>query len=60
MALIANVNRDPSKMPEPFTPADFMMSPVKRRKTVQTWQQQLKVVEALTVALGGKDLREKK
>lgn len=59
MALIANVHRDPSKMPEPFSPTDFMMSKVKQRKEVQSWEEQLSVVEMLTTALGGKDLRKK-
>lgn len=60
MALIANVNRDPKKMPQPFKPSDFMMSKIKERRQVQSWQDQLKVVELLTVAMGGKDLRKKK
>ena len=55
MCLIANINRDPKKSRK-FSPKDFMPS---YAKIVQTWQEQLRIVEALNVAFGGKDLRNK-
>lgn len=46
-------NAAPSKRRRVFRPKDFM--PQERRP--QTWQEQLKIVEMLNVAFGGKDLR---
>lgn len=52
-SVIANVNRNKKKRSKPYGVEDFMP----REKKKQTWQQQLKFVEGLTRALGGKDLR---
>lgn len=52
-AVIANCNRDTKKRKKPFTPDDFMP----KEKKVQTWQEQLTIVEMLNEALQGKDRR---
>ena len=60
--MFANSNRDPKKQARPFRPEEFMFSRGAKealRPKVQTWQEQLKVVEAINKALGGKDLRKK-
>lgn len=55
---IANVNR--TKNSKIYTPDDFIPkfnnSDVKKEQTIS---QQLKIVELLNIALGGKDLRKK-
>jgi hypothetical protein len=53
-ATIANVNRKKGKAP--YKVRDFM--PVFERRR-QTWQEQLRVVEMLNMAFGGRDLRKK-
>jgi len=55
-SLIANVNRDKKRRPNPFLPKDFMP---KFEHEEQTPDQQLAFVEALNAMFGGKDLREK-
>lgn len=59
-ATIANANRNPKKRPRPFTPADFMPKVNQRPQKVQSWQEQLKIVEMLNAAFGGRDLRKDK
>jgi len=56
-SVLANAFRDKKKRRKPFTPADFV--PKKRLRRKQTWQQQLRIIELLNIALGGKDLRRK-
>lgn len=48
-------NAAPSKRRRTFKPKDFMP----QRKRPQTWQEQLKIVEELNAAFGGKDLRRR-
>ena len=56
---VANVNRDPDKRREPFSPHDFMpkWEEAEAEKPKQTWQEQLAFAEALNAAFGGQDLR---
>lgn len=56
-ATIANSVRDPKKKPSPWTAEDFFAS-LRQRLRSQSWQEQLKIVEALNEAFGGKDLRD--
>ena len=51
-SVIANAHR--GKDTKAFTPEDFMP---RRRPKVQTWQQQLALVEVLNRAFGGRDER---
>lgn len=58
---VANVNRDPAKRSEPFSPLDFMPKwdeVTEPEKPRQTWEQQLAMAEALNAAFGGQDLRQ--
>lgn len=57
-SVIANVNRDRKKKTQPYKPEDFV--PKKKKQTQQSWQKQLKIVEFLNEAYGGKDLRNSK
>lgn len=59
-SVIANSNRNPKKRPRPFTPGDFMPKLDRRPKKTQSWEEQLKIVEQLNAAFGGKDLRGNK
>ena len=59
-SVIANIHRDRKRRSKPFTPQDFMPHQRRKKSGLQkTWQQQLRVVEMLNVAFGGKDLRDK-
>ena len=49
-SVIANVNRNPKKRPQPYKPKDFMP----KANKAQTPEEQLAVVKALNAALGGK------
>jgi hypothetical protein len=51
---VANTARDPKRRARPWMPGDFMP---RFDRPVQTWQEQLKLVEMLNAAFGGKDLR---
>jgi len=53
-ATVANTARDPRRKPRPFKPADFLPRFERRR---QSWQEQLRYIEWLNAALGGRDLR---
>jgi len=53
-SVYANVHRDKKKKPAPYIPQDFM--PVEKKKE-QGWETQLKIVEMLNVAFGGRDER---
>lgn len=59
-ATVANTSRDPKKRKEPFSPEEFLLdwAPEKREPERQTWQEQLRVVQMLNVAFGGRDLRK--
>lgn len=57
-SVIANVNRDPKKRRRAFRPEDFIPK-FDRKDERQPWQDQLKLVEMLNKALGGRDLRDK-
>ena len=57
-ATIGNVNRKKGK--KAFKPTDFMPRSTRKERKRQNWKQQLGFVEALTQALGGKDLRKDK
>ena len=52
-ATVANVNRD--KKQKPYKPEQFLLF---REKPKQTWEDQLRMVEMLNIAYGGKDLRK--
>lgn len=53
---IANAHRDVKRKPDQFTPQDFMPKfEPKRRKKLQTWQEQLNIARLITLALGGTD-----
>ena len=52
---VANTARDPKKRRRPFQPREFM--PRFERQRQQTWEDQLRYVEMLNVAFGGRDLR---
>jgi hypothetical protein len=57
---VANANRDPKKKRKAYKPEDFM--PKFKRTTDRQrtpWQSQLKIVEMLNAAMGGRDLRSK-
>ncbi|MGE5589199.1 MAG: hypothetical protein ACM3ZA_01010 [Bacillota bacterium] len=53
-ATIANANRDPKKRKRPYRPQDFLP---RYGRSVQTPEQQLRVIELLNAALGGEDRR---
>ncbi len=53
---VANTARDPKKRARPYRPQEFMPT-FDRQSKRQTWQQQLRIVEMLNAAFGGKDLR---
>lgn len=57
-AQIINVNLKKGK--KPLQSTDFFPSFAKRFNSVQTWQEQLTIVEMLNQAFGGKDLRTTK
>lgn len=57
---IANANRDPKKRRKPFKPEDFLPKFDRSQREPQSWQEQLKIVELLNVAFGGRDLRQSK
>ena len=57
MALLANINRDPERRKEPYTPEEFMprfdgpsREPSPTEATGQTWEQQKALMMALTGA----------
>lgn len=54
-ALLANINRDRKKRPQPFTELDFMPG----RRPEQTVEEQLAIVEVLNTVFGGVDIRPK-
>ena len=59
-ATLANVNRDPEKHKDPFTPYDFMadFTPDKTEdQSGEGWESMLAKAEALNAAFGGLDLR---
>ena len=56
-SVIANVNRDPRKRPRPYRPEDFMPRFGAPRR--QSWQEQLRIAEIITAAMGGEDRRRK-
>ena len=57
-AILANANRNQKKRKKPFTQAEFMPDRRGKRKAEpkkkQTWQEQLEIAKALTLAFGGK------
>ena len=59
-ALIANINRDSKKKPNPFTIDDFMPDfdgVQKQVKPKQTWQEQKQIIEMFNAAYVGEDTR---
>ena len=53
---VANAHRDVKRKPDQFTPQEFMPKfETKRRKKLQTWQEQLNIARLITLALGGTD-----
>lgn len=55
-ATIANVNRDPKKRPQPFTPEDFAP---KKPAVYLSIEESEEALAAFTRALGGQDLRNR-
>lgn len=58
-ATVANVNRDPKKRKEPYTPGDFFSElrqarPAKPRQTVE---EQIAAMERIATAFGGRLIR---
>lgn len=61
-SMVANVNRDVKKRPEPFAPHDFLIETgideEDDEEEGQGWESQLKIVEMLNAAFGGGDKRK--
>ena len=57
-SMVANVNRDTKKRPEPFAPHDFLIEVEDFEEDIeeegQGWEAQLKMVEMLNAAFGGR------
>ncbi len=51
-ALIANVNRDSKKRPEPYTIEDFLLKFGEPEKKQQTWQEQEMILNMWAQAMG--------
>jgi hypothetical protein len=60
--VLANINRDPEKKPDPFTISDFLFDFWKVAEEAPEgsgWESQLAMVEMINTALDGQDLRIK-
>lgn len=55
-ALLANINRDKKRKPNPFSENDFMPRIKEKHKKEQTTDQMYMILKAFTIANGGKDL----
>ena len=55
-ATVANTGRDPKKRRRPFKPSEFVPQWEEANRE-QGWEEQLKIVERLNAAFGGRDLR---
>lgn len=53
---VANTARDAKKHPQPYEPSGFIPDYWNRQRQ-QSWEEQLRIVELLNVAFGGRDLR---
>lgn len=53
---VANANRDPKRRSRPYRPGDFMP---RFERQEQPWEEQLRMVETMNRALGGRDERRK-
>ncbi len=53
-SVVANVNRDPKKKREPFTPQDFMPQGAPKPKKKQAVEEQIALATAITRANKGK------
>lgn len=56
-ATLANLYRDEKKRKKPYQPKDFMPQREKKKEDKQSWKDQLKIIEMLNAAMGGKDAR---
>jgi hypothetical protein len=61
-SLIANVNRDPAKRAEPFTPMDFIVNFWKQPESEPDpdagWKRNLELARVINEAMGGAPLRK--
>ena len=56
-ATLGNLYRDEKKRKKPYQPKDFMPQREKKNEDKQSWEDQLKIIEMLNAAMGGKDAR---
>jgi hypothetical protein len=58
--VVANANRDSKKQKQPYTAEDFLLAWEEPEATPrrQTMEEQLRTVEMLNAAFGGRDLRK--